>query len=244
MEQGDPTRVISSLLPFETARIELARNVLLHSSPAGVSLEKVKALKMLAQLGRDLPQEKKASLNMSEVQDSEIEEIHRRWGEHGLLQLSMLAMAHEEGEFRHFWGLARDSLRLESLVGQGRTRTIEYDNVRLPQDERLKAFNTHVLHPTLSRKLYRAGRHHGSLVYGLGGPRILVSHPFLGIEEDIYDVFANSLDVVTSLGLRGYHGTFHFLDYVGGLNQEIEGFPAWALWFSATVSDSRSHKLA
>lgn len=38
---------------------------------------------------------------------------------------------------------------------------------------------------SLSRKLYRAGRHHGSLVYGLSGPRILVSHPFQG-QEDVY----------------------------------------------------------
>jgi hypothetical protein len=75
-------------------------------------------------------------------------------------------------------------------------------------------------------------------VYGLGGPRILVSHPFQGRTEDIYDLYANSIDVVTSLCLRGYRGTFHLLDYLPGLNPEIEGVPAWALWFSIIAAHS------
>jgi hypothetical protein len=37
--------------------------------------------------------------------------------------------------------------------------------------------------------------------------------------------YANSIDVVTSLDLRGHHGTFHFLDYVGGLDYELEHIP-------------------
>ena len=77
------------------------------------------------------------------------------------------------------------------------------------------------------------------MVYGIGGPRILVSHPFQGINGEVYQVYDNSVDVVTSLMKRGYFGTFLFLDNLPGLNVEVEGVPAWLLWFSiiATHSD-------
>lgn len=230
--------MISSLLPFETSRILLDKNILLHSEPAGASLQQVKAMKMLAELGQGMEEGKKGPLNLAKVSEHEIEQVHQLWGEPGLLQLLILAMSLDAHEFEHFYGLTRDTLQLGRLVDDGKVRRIGYDNASLPADRRLNKFTSNVLNPSLSRKLYRAGRHHGSLVYGLGGPRILVSHPFQGIDGDIYDVYANSTDVVTSLNLRGYHGTFHFLDYVGGLDYELAGFPAWAIWFSVIATHS------
>ena len=230
--------MMSSVFPFETGRIALDKNVLLHSEPAGSSLEQVKAMKMLADIGQGMEEGKKGQLNLAKVPEREIDQVHELWGEPGLLQLLILAMSLDAREFEHFYGLTRSTLMLGGLVDNGRVQTIKYDNKSLPGDHRLAAFTCNVLNPSLSRKLYRAGRHHGSLVYGLGGPRILVSHPFQGIDGDIYDVYANSIDVVTSLNLRGYHGTFHFLDYVGGLDYELAGFPAWALWFSVIAAHS------
>lgn len=99
-------------------------------------------------------------------------------------------------------------------------------------------FLWNLVQPSLSRKLYRAGRHHGSVVYGLGGPRILVSHPYRGIDGEAYDLYNNSIDVVSSLHMRGFYGTFHFLDYLPGLNYDIEGVNAWLLWFSLIAGHS------
>ena len=228
----------TSPFPFETSRIALDKNVLLHSEPAGASLEQAKAMKMIADLGKGMGEGKAGQLNLASVPEEEIDRVHDNWGEPGLLQLLILAMSLNPNEFEHFYGLTRDTLRLADVIDDGNERTIEYDNASLAADRSLGTFMSNVLNPSLSRKLYRAGRHHGSLVYGLGGPRILVSHPFQGVQDKIYNVYANSIDVVTSLNLRGYHGTFHFLDYVGGLDYEIAGFPAWAIWFSVIATHS------
>lgn len=230
--------MFDSLLPFETGRVLLDENVLLHSEPSGASLEQVKAMKLVADLGTTMEAGEEGELNLARVSEEEIDEVHRHFGEHGLLQLVILAMGHSASEFEHFYGLTRDTLRLAPVIEEGKTQTIEYDNASLATDKRLDAFTSNILNPSLSRKLFRAGRHHGSLVYGLGGPRILVSHPFQGIEGDIYDIYRNSVDVVTSLNMRGYHGTFHFLDYVGGLDYEVAGLPAWSIWFSVIASHS------
>jgi hypothetical protein len=196
-------------------------------------------MKMVADLGRGLAEGKNAQLNLAKVSEEAIAQVHEHWGESGLLQLLILAMSTDAREFDHFYGLTKGILALENEIDGGKTQSIQYDNASLPSGNRLSAFATNVLNPSLSRKLYRAGTHHGSLVYGLGGPRILVSHPFQGYDPDIfYDVYANSIDVVTSLNLRGYHGTFHFLDHMPGLDYELAGFPAWALWFSVIATHS------
>jgi len=77
----------------------------------------------------------------------------------------------------------------------------------LPAPVDLSRLNLNVLRPSLSRKIYNPGRHEGYVVYGLGGPRILVSYPFHGATDEEYDVYTNSIDAVTSLTMRGYHGT-------------------------------------
>lgn len=236
--------MLDSIFPFDTAGVDLAENVLLHSAPAGLPLQHVLSMKQVMDKAMTpegkalMPDGEKGDFNLASVSVEEIETVHKHWGDYGMLQLMSLSMSTSASEFEHFYGLTRDSLRLRGIVDGNRSKAIEYDNAVLRADDRLNAFNWNVLNPSLSRKLYRAGRHHGSLVYGLGGPRILVSHPFQGIEGDIYDVYMNSVDVVTSLNMRGYHGTFHFLDYLGGLNYEVAGVPAWAMWFSVIATHS------
>jgi hypothetical protein len=47
--------------------------------------------------------------------------------------------------------------------------------------------------------------------YGLGGPKILVSHPPRGALGELYDPYVNSGEVMTNLILAGYSGTFLLL---------------------------------
>ena len=65
-----------------------------------------------------------------------------------------------------------------------------------------------------------------------------MSHPFRGRVGDIYDVYNNSLDVVTSLNIRGFDGAFHFLDYLPGLDRKVNGVPGWLAWFSIIAAHS------
>lgn len=208
----------------------IPQNTLLHGTEKALELDKFLMLKKVADLGKEA--QMGGELNLSYVSENFIREVHSAYGPEGLFQLITLAMAHQRNEFSHFIDPLKGSLALGGSATGGDATTLEFDNAVLRQSKKLDAFNSNVLQPSLARKLYRAGRHHGSLVYGLGGPRILVSHPFQGRNEDLYDLYANSVDVVTSLLVRGYHGTFHFLDFLPGLNHEVKGVPAWALWFS------------
>jgi len=67
-----------------------------------------------------------------------------------------------------------------------------------------------------------------------------VSMPFKAGSEYTYDVYRNSLDVATSLNMRGYFGTFLMFDYLEGLGRDIDGVPAWLIFFSliATHADA------
>lgn len=207
----------------------IERNRFLHGAGKAIKLDEFLMLLQVAKLGDE---KLGRQINLAVLSESLVHRVNAVYGGEGLFQLTMLAMAHERREFEHFIEPLEWILAIEEMAKTQEPEAISYDNHALRQSATLAQFNTNVLQPSLSRKLYRAGRHHGSLVYGLGGPRILVSHPFQGRTEDIYDLYANSIDVVTSLCLRGYRGTFHLLDYLPGLNPEIEGVPGWSLWFS------------
>ena len=173
---------------------------------------------------------------MAQISEDQLRAIHDLHGPGGLFRLFYLMMSHGQ-EFEHFFDIDRWELVLHQAVGLVDSE-LEFDNDRLRAADELSNFNYNVLIPSLARKLYNPGRHPGYLAYGLGGPRILVSHPFQGINGDIYDVYNNSVDVVTSLVLRGFHGRFLFLDYLGGLNFKIRGTPAWLAWFSLIAAHS------
>jgi hypothetical protein len=205
-------------------------NHLLRGGEQRLTIEDVKLLRLAADAARQ---------NLRTVDDGTILRVHAAYGEAGLFQLVLLATAHTEDEFRHFFEVAAGALALRSVVDTGRAAPLPLHNAQLRQSRAAAArLNLNILQPSLSRKLYRAGRHHGSLVYGLGGPRILVSHPFRGKAGDIYDVYTNSVDVVTSLITRGFDGTFHFLDYLPGLNGKVNEVPGWLAWFSIIAAHS------
>lgn len=213
------------------------QNALLHSEDKGLEFNKFMMLKEVADLDKEKGLTDK-ELNLSKISNDEINWVFQMYGETGLQQLMMLSMTTNEFDFNHFTNILKGLPLADALSSFKSIEDLKLENDILPQSKILDRFNHNVLQPSLSRKLYRTGIHHGSFVYGFGGPRILISHPFRGIKGDIYGMYENTIDVVTSLLLRGYRGMFHFLDYLNGLNGEIDGVPKWALWFSIIANHS------
>jgi hypothetical protein len=223
----------SSVFPSQTLRIRTNR--LLEGAEQTLPLEHTLSLVR----GSHSIEEPRPNgvQNLSEFSEADLKRIHAVYGPGGLFRIVYLATSHETEEFHHFWDII--GLGPLGLLSNLPTADIQLDNDTLHHSDALEPFNWHVLQPSVARKLYNPGCHPGYLVYGLGGPKILVSHPFRGVKGELYDVYGNSADVVTSLMLDGYAGTFLFMDNMIGLNQEIQGVPAWLLWFSriATHSD-------
>lgn len=173
--------------------------------------------------------------NLCALSHKEIFDLYALYGEEGLFNLSLLMYSED---FDWFYPLIVFDLKSESRTEE---TYLSLDNAAISVHPKVKTFQTNVFRPALARKIFRPGTHHGFICYGLAGPRILVSHPFQGNAKEIetYDIYRNSADVVLRLMERGYRGTFLFLDYLAGLNEEIEGVPAWSLWFSflATQAD-------
>ena len=176
--------------------------------------------------------------NLAAISEDHLEHVYSLYGEEGLFRLIYLAISHESQEFSHFWhfitfGPLGPLSELQPAVD------IELDNDRLHHGGVLASFSWNVLQPSLARKLYNPGRHPGSLVYGLGGPKVLVSHPFIGASGEVYDAFENASDVVSSLILDGYYNcSFLLLDNLPGLNYEVRGVPAWLWWFAIISTHS------
>lgn len=217
--------------------VRIKVNSLLRGGEKTLQLDEALALREVALLGKDA---NLGSLNLAEVSEATIRNVHRRYGPSGLFQLSGLAMSTAAGEFRHFMSLiaGESTFGIVRQAIAGPAVELACDNHVLKASAKIEAIAVNVFQPSLSRKLYRAGRHHGSLVYGLGGPRILVSHVFHGVAHETYDMYINTLDVVTSLQIRGFDGTFHFLDLMPGLEDEFEGIPGWLAWFAIVAIHS------
>jgi hypothetical protein len=196
----------------------------MFKSVSKLALEKAKASKMLT--------------NLSSVSEEQIREIYDKFGEEGLFKLHLLATTHESGEFNHFFEYITGELLYGNLHDPASERPLELDNGALQSAPELNDFNHNVVNSRLSRQLYNPGGLAGCVVHGLGGPRILVSLPFVGASHYLYDVYNNSIDVVTSLNLEGYFGTFLLLDFADGLNVEYFGQPGWLLWFSIIAAHS------
>jgi hypothetical protein len=170
--------------------------------------------------------------NLLSVPEDKIEQIYNIYGTPGLFKLFFLAQVEDHRHFSHFCSLLIDNLIFMSIAEIEKYPTIKFDNDLLLESQEIGNFNHNVILPELSRKFFNPGTRPGYLVYGLGGPKILVSHPFRGLNGEIYNVYQNSLDVVTSLNIRGFYGSFLFLDYIAGLNYELNGIKAWLAWFS------------
>jgi hypothetical protein len=217
-------------------RVPIKINLLLRGGEKEAGLDQILAMKWLAELGKQSGEEKGA--NLATVPEETIRDVEARYGKTGLFQLMGLAMSTSPSEFKHFFDQISSLLNCRRVFGVQEGPELACDNDRLRADPKLAQFPFNMVQPSLSRKLYRAGVHPGSLVYGLGGPRILISHPFRGVFEDTYDVYMNALDVVTTLNMRGIEGTFHLLDLMPGLDDKVKGVPAWLVWFGIIAAHS------
>jgi hypothetical protein len=176
--------------------------------------------------------------NLSRVSAQALEDIYQHFGEAGLSKLMFLSTAYPPSDFDHFFKVIEQDLAIRLAWSEVQARALARDNGQLRECIELKEFASNVIRPVLSRKLYNPGGRDGLVVYGLGGPRILVSHPFRGANRDVYDIYMNSVDIVGSLMTRGFLGTFLFLDYLPSLNVRVDGVPAWLLWFSIISAHS------
>lgn len=224
-------------------------NPLLRDKEPAKTRGEVAAFKMLATLAKSQKIDRHAAgideipdsvKNIATASDQDIDAIRDEFGETGLFKLLMLCMKETEADFNHFFKMSMDIVRWKRLFGSMHDdRNIpDYDNPALKASSKLDEFSHNIIQPSLSRKMYNTGRGNGFMVFGFGGPRILVSLPFHGAVGEMYDIYMNSIDVVTSLVMRGFYGTFLLLDKLPSLNFEVLGVPAWTLWFSKIAAHS------
>ncbi|MET9864970.1 hypothetical protein ABZZ16_01975 [Streptomyces sp. NPDC006386] len=225
-------------------------NMLLRGTEKTLSLESALAQRRAINVGSNTGDI--FAKNIATVSEEQLRAIHSIDGPSGLFRLFELAKTNGSGDFHHFFRLIAEDIdpgqqaareMLLQFLGTvtdiaSQPQELRYDNAKLPQGEDLNRFNSNVLYPSLSEMFYHPGCNPGYLVYGLAGPKILISHPYRGINGQIYNLYANSVDVVTSLTMRGYKGRFLFLDYLPGLNNETDGAKAWVLLFSMMAAHS------
>ena len=166
---------------------------------------------------------------------SSISDLH---GDQGLFKLRMLATTCKHQEFKHFYSMILSDVNARPLFSKIPLQPLAIDNNILRSSEDINAVAHNVVTVSLSRKFFNPGTHHGFVVYGLGGPRILLSLPFIGGTRYGYELYNNSVDVITSLMLRGYFGTFLSLDLMMGLNKQYFGKPGWLVFFSLVAAHS------
>lgn len=227
--------------------MEMRTNVLLGGAEKTLSLESTLAQRRAIKAANNTSDT--FATNIASVSEGQLRSIYSLYGASGLFGLFEMAKTED---FHHFFRLIAEDIdpgqqavreMLLQILGAvtdeaSQPQDLQYDNAMLPQGEDLNRFNSNVLYPSLSEMFYKPGCNPGYLVYGLGGPKILISHPYRGINGEIYNLYANSVDVVTSLTMRGHKGRFLFLDYLPGLNDEKGGVRAWILLFSMMAAHS------
>jgi hypothetical protein len=176
--------------------------------------------------------------NLGRVPEETLNQIFELFGESGLFKLMFLCTYCQPSHFDHFHRVIEYEISQRKKWSTTRPVKLACDNSRLPEGANLAHFASNIVQPSLSRKLYNPGIRNGIVVYGIDGPRILVSHPFKGAGKEDYDVFTNSAEVVSGLIDRGFLGTFLFFDYLPGLSIEVYDTPAWLLWFSIISAHS------
>ena len=177
-----------------TRPIHVPVNRFLQGPAKEISLENIRALRNGFVFARDRGVSGETATNLTEnllsVDDDHLSKINSRYSSAGLFGLIFMAQTSSPSEFLHFHRVIKDNLVFLDVfdftqaadMATGSVR-FEPDNDRLRCAAQIDEFNHNVLHPDLARKIYNPGKRAGYMVYGLGGPRILVSHPFRGWSE-------------------------------------------------------------
>jgi len=218
-------------------QVLIPRNTLLFSEAPRLELPDLLELRASLLSAKDAGGLKR-DLNLLEISEETIRAVDELHGPEALFRLFFLAGATDTREFRQYLHVIDFGINLRKNMWINDPEPIVCDNERLCSGGQLERFNHRLLSPSLSRKLYTAGDTFGSTVYGIGGPKILVSLPLIGADEYGYDAYTNGIDVVTSLQLRGFYGRFRLFDKLDALNAWKAGYPTWLLWFSMNASHS------
>ncbi len=200
--------------------VHIKRNFLLRGADKTMSLDEARLI-MTLMLG----------------DDETLARFHRRFGESGLFRVIMMMYTQPSKEANQFFSFIRSQLPLQSSEVPQEI-TFKCDNALLPQGPEVDALNTHVLQPSLARKLYHPGFRHGFVVWGLGGPDMLVSHPFRGVLGGTYSIVEGTRGIAEYLMANGYVGSYLFVDLLPGLSFEVRGQPAWLVWFAIIAAHS------
>lgn len=221
--------------------IEIPINSYLRSSEPRLSVDDFREMHKLyreAYLDPQYASQHDALSGIATLDETYIRNVYEKYGEEGLSKLAAFAARTTDRKLReHFLEIISGEFICDALRNQAAV-PLRFDTklrVRYPFNLDV---NSHIMVPSLSRKLYAPGQHPGHVVYGIGGPRMLVSHPFLGSNGRMYDVHGNGTDIVTSLMLGGYAGLFLFLDEARSEDEMIANTPRWLLWFSLLSAQS------
>lgn len=112
--------------------------------------------------------------------------IRDRFGESGVFGVSMM-LYNSRREAAPFLDFIQHELRLPSSATP-QAMSLDTDNATLRNSPAADELNLHLLQPSLSRKIYQPGRREGLVVWGLGRPRMLVSHPFRSAEGSVLEI--------------------------------------------------------
>jgi hypothetical protein len=214
--------------------VYIKRNVLLRGADMTMSMDEARLMTLMVAVTRaagDQP------LTAQALADDEIlEALSQRFGEAGLYRIVMM-MQTQPDQCDTFFAFILSQLRHQSSEVRQATQ-LACDNASLPQGPEVGAFSTNLLQPSLGRKLYHPGLHPGYLVWGLGGPDMLVSHPFRGVSGGVYGIGPPTKRIAEHLMASGYVGSYLFIDLVPGLDFQVRGQPAWLVWFAIIAAHS------
>lgn len=236
-EHGDPPEALRAVLSGR--KIDIPINSLLDSDGPTLPRDHFSVLMAGFRAGSQLEVEKPSFfVVLDTLTDEFLDMIDQDGGPAALFQLYMMLMKSNEFEAKHFCDFVLHSARFARVFGMTELAPFAPDNESLRASPDIDRFAHNVVNPGLSRKLFNPGRNQGYLVYGLGRPRVLVSLPFKEGSEYTYDVYSNSIDVATSLGMRGYFGSLLMFDYLAGLDTDFEGLPSWLVFFSCLATNA------
>ena len=224
-------RVLGSSGRVFGSRYRIVRNVLLAGEGKGLDLERFLTLKKVADLGDASFMGREANLAL--ITEDFARQVHEAYGDAGLLELVLLVRGQDRPDVTHFLEPIEGIMALDSAVDEPEEMEL------VPDADLPRAFDgsaplaTRALRTDWARRLYRPGLHAAASVYGLGGPRILVSCP-----RSEGELLSGARQVLTGLLVRGFRGRFHVLGPSQGLDAQVNGLAAQDAWFSLVAAHS------
>jgi len=178
--------------------------------------------------------------NLAYLSDGICKEVHNLYGGEGLNRIFLIAVSQDRRSFESYYDnllCARFAKDVSEIVKNDQRALVFLRNKYWSQN-RLSQFRLNITDPVVSQFLYRPGRHEASITAGLGGPRILVSMPFLRDPEWTSPREAEILNTHNLLAAKGIFGLIRCHYFSSKLEAKKIDTPLWLLWFSLVASHS------